>query len=86
MIVNPIVPIWLMVVICIVLVILTVYDKQKRENKLKESNNKKGYEISATNQLHATKHTKSEKRITKDCPLVYMHPVLSGLPLHLPLP
>lgn len=41
MIINPIIPIWLMAVICIVLVILTVYDERKRKNKLKESNNKK---------------------------------------------
>ena len=29
------------------------------------SNNKKGYEISATNQLHATRHPKSEKKSQK---------------------
>lgn len=39
MIVNPIIPIWLMTIICIILLILVIYDKRKKENKVKKSNN-----------------------------------------------
>lgn len=39
MIVNPIIPIWLMISICITLVIIIVLDKRKKENKVKKSSN-----------------------------------------------
>ncbi len=46
MIVNPIIPIWLMTIICIILVILIVYNKRKKEKKLKKSSNEiKNYNI-----------------------------------------
>ena len=38
MIINPIIPIWLMIIICIMLVII-IYNKQKKENKVKKSSN-----------------------------------------------
>lgn len=38
MIVNPIIPIWLMFGICIILVIIIVYDRRKKGNKVKSSN------------------------------------------------
>lgn len=40
MIVNPIIPIWLMTIICMTLVILNIYDKRKKDNKVKEINNR----------------------------------------------
>ena len=49
---NPIIPIWLMTVICIILVILLMYDRQKKIKKLKENSNKqsniKKYNINTT--------------------------------------
>ena len=49
---NPIIPIWLMTVICIILVILLMYDRQKKIKKLKENSNKKSnikkYNINTT--------------------------------------
>ena len=49
---NPIIPIWFMTVICIILVILLMYDRQKKIKKLKENSNKKSnikkYNINTT--------------------------------------
>lgn len=46
---NPIIPIWLMTIICIILVIVLIYDKQKKLKKYsdKKSNTKK-YNINTT--------------------------------------
>ena len=38
---NPIIPIWLMTIICTLLVILLIYDRQKKIKRLKENSNKK---------------------------------------------
>ena len=43
----------------------TILLEYQYKKAIKKSNNKKGYEISATNQLHATKHPKSEKKSQK---------------------
>ncbi len=41
MIVNPIIPIWLMTIICVILIILIIYSKQLKEKITNKQNNEK---------------------------------------------
>ena len=41
MIVNPIIPIWLMTIICVILIILIIYSKLLKEKITNKQNNEK---------------------------------------------